>query len=246
VNLAAGSASIIGLVHPTPLGASPAPPRLPVTWWWFLVPLFSCGMGSFIMVLLGGIRLRSRTHIAAAVGYFVLAVYFFVGVQYVPSSGGSLPDAAIIPAFLIIWLGGLAHVLVLQMLVRRAAPEVSLAPRTAPAADPAIVAAQWRLQRREEARRILATDPALAAELRIGRPDLPRQYDDGGLVDVNHVPAAVLAKELDLPMETAAALARQRDRVGGFSSPEDLMVYGDGLTPERLQIIQQRLAFVPL
>ncbi len=47
-------------------------------------------------------------------------------------------------------------------------------------------------------------------------------------------------------METAAAIVRQRDRIGGFSSAEDLMVYADGLTPERLQIIEQRLAFVRL
>jgi len=80
----------------------------------------------------------------------------------------------------------------------------------------------------------------------MARPDLPRQYDDGGLVDVNHVPAAVLATELDLPMDTAAAIVRQRDRIGGFSSPEDLMVYADGLTPQRLQIIEERLAFIPL
>jgi hypothetical protein len=33
----------------------------------------------------------------------------------------------------------------------------------------------------------------MAWELRIGRPDLPRVYDDGGLIDVNHVPPQVLA-----------------------------------------------------
>ena len=38
--------------------------------------------------------------------------------------------------------------------------------------------------------------PALAGELRIGRPDLPREYDDGSLVDVNRVPGAVLAAQL--------------------------------------------------
>ena len=38
----------------------------------------------------------------------------------------------------------------------------------------------------------------LAQELKIGRPDLPRDYDDGGLVDVNHVPAAILAARLGL------------------------------------------------
>lgn len=39
--------------------------------------------------------------------------------------------------------------------------------------DPAIAAALERRQRRAEARRILEQDPALARELRIGRPDLP-------------------------------------------------------------------------
>lgn len=48
------------------------------------------------------------------------------------------------------------------------------------------------------ARHIVQTNPALARELRIGRPDLPREYDDDGLVDVNCVPGAVLADRLGL------------------------------------------------
>ena len=49
---------------------------------------------------------------------------------------------------------------------------------------------------RREARRLQQDNPVLAQELKIGRPDLPRGYDDGGLVDVNHVPAAILASHL--------------------------------------------------
>jgi len=56
-----------------------------------------------------------------------------------------------------------------------------------------LAAAQERLARRAQARALLASDPALAGELVIGRPDRHRQYDDGGLVDVNNVPTAVLA-----------------------------------------------------
>jgi hypothetical protein len=37
-----------------------------------------------------------------------------------------------------------------------------------------------------------APGPVLARELRIGRPDVPRQFDDGGLVDLNHAPVPVL------------------------------------------------------
>ena len=48
------------------------------------------------------------------------------------------------------------------------------------------------------ARRLQQDNPVLAQELKIGRPDLPRGYDDGGLVDVNHVPAAILASHLGL------------------------------------------------
>ena len=216
--------------------------RKPRVWWWFLVPLLSFGVGSFVMVLLGGLRLRSRANIGAAVGYFLLLVYFFVAVQYTPTNGGSFPDAAVFPAFLLSWLGGTAHVLALQSVIRGSARP----PVPPPAVDPALAAAGRRAQRREEARAILATKPALAAELRIGRPDLTREYDDGGLVDVNHVPAEVLVRELDMPDSMAATLVAARSRIGGFSSAEELVVYCDGLTPDRLNIIRERLAFVPM
>ena len=238
---------MIRSVQPTFVTVPPPPshPR-PVTWWWFLVPLFTCGMATFIMVLIGGVRLRSKTHVAAAIAYFLLTVYFFVGVQYVPSNGGSLPDAAVMPAFLVVWLGGIAHVLLLQTRVRGRALDTLGTPRPLPATDPALAHAQWRLARRQEARQVLATNPALGAELRIGRPDLPRRYDDGGLVDVNHVTAAILTAELDISPNTAAIIVAERDRVGGFSGPDELLVYCDGLTPDRLQIIRERLVFVPL
>ena len=61
--------------------------------------------------------------------------------------------------------------------------------------------ARNRIERRNHARHIVQTDPALARELRIGRPDLPREYDDGGLVDVNRVPGAVLAAQLGLTQQ---------------------------------------------
>jgi hypothetical protein len=68
--------------------------------------------------------------------------------------------------------------------------------------------AEERMRLRREARKLCQDNPVLAQELKIGRPDLPRDYDDGGLVDVNHVPAAILAARLGLaPAEVATVSA---------------------------------------
>jgi hypothetical protein len=113
-----------------------------------------------------------------------------------------------------------------------------------PASALAVAEARARLRRRKKARQILASEPDLALELRIGRPDLPRDYDDGGLIDINHVPAAVLVSELEIPESEARSLIEQREAHGGFSHPEELVYYCD-LTPERLNVISGRLVFVP-
>jgi hypothetical protein len=113
-----------------------------------------------------------------------------------------------------------------------------------PTSGIAVAEARARLRRRKKARQILASEPDLALELRIGRPDLLRNYDDGGLIDVNHVPAEVLVRELEIPAEDAHRLIAQREMHGGFSHPEELVFYCD-LTPERLNVISGRLVFVP-
>jgi hypothetical protein len=78
----------------------------------------------------------------------------------------------------------------------------------------AIAAANMRRELRRQAREHAAEDPALARELRIGRPDLPRQYDDGGLIDVNHVPAPALTMLSGVTPEIAERIVSIRDHVG--------------------------------
>ncbi|HEX2312928.1 MAG TPA: helix-hairpin-helix domain-containing protein [Thermomonospora sp.] len=75
---------------------------------------------------------------------------------------------------------------------------------------------------RAKARELAATDPAMAKELRIGRPDLPRRYDDGGLIDVNHAPVQVLAMLPGITDELARRIATVREETGGFLSAEEL------------------------
>lgn len=103
-----------------------------------------------------------------------------------------------------------------------------------------------RLSARRTALDIVASDPLEALELRIGRPDLGvRAFPDGGLVDVNNVPASTLARTTGLSKSTAEEIVRTRGAVGGFSSAADLSVTMD-LPPEQLDAVSERLVFLPL
>ena len=59
------------------------------------------------------------------------------------------------------------------------------------------------------------SDPALAQELGVGRPDLRRGFDDGGLVDLNGAPAAVFAQVCGIDVRQAEAIVAAREARGG-------------------------------
>jgi DNA uptake protein ComE-like DNA-binding protein len=106
----------------------------------------------------------------------------------------------------------------------------------------AVAQAQSRIERRKDARHLVKSNPDLARDLRIGRPDLPREYDDGGLVDVNHVPGAVLAGQLGLsPAEVTDVLAA-RDKLGKFTSADELCAY-TALAPDRVDELRELMLF---
>ena len=98
------------------------------------------------------------------------------------------------------------------------------------------------MQRRHRARELVQASQVLARELRIGRPDLPRDYDDGGLVDVNHVPGDLLASSLGLTPQEAAAVIAARDQLGRFTSAEELSAYAQ-LRPDRVDSLRDWMLF---
>ena len=108
----------------------------------------------------------------------------------------------------------------------------------------AVAAATMRRDLRKAARKQAGQDLVLARELRIGRPDLPREYDDGGLIDVNHVPPHVLTALSGITPEMAERIADIRDDVGPFSSAEELVVTVD-LHPDLLPEIKEYAIFLP-
>ena len=96
---------------------------------------------------------------------------------------------------------------------------------------------------RDQARAIVAGDPALARELRIGRPDLPRQFEDGGLIDVNHVPKQILVERLGFSPTEAARVVETRDRLGGFSSAEEVCAFAE-VPDTTFDALRERLLFL--
>ncbi|WP_141137484.1 helix-hairpin-helix domain-containing protein [Blastococcus mobilis] len=81
--------------------------------------------------------------------------------------------------------------------------------------QPAVAQALAARKRRVEARQLRVSDPVLARHLGIGRPDLRRDYDDGGLVDLNTAPASVIAQVSDIELSYAEAVVSARDARGG-------------------------------
>ncbi|GAA2425400.1 hypothetical protein GCM10010191_42120 [Actinomadura vinacea] len=109
--------------------------------------------------------------------------------------------------------------------------------------EAAIEAVRRQRALRQKARALAAGDPGLAKELRIGRPDLPRQYNDGGLVDVNHAPAEALTLLPGVTPELAVKIERVRAETGGFMSAEELAALA-GLPPALTSEVADYAVFI--
>ena len=75
-----------------------------------------------------------------------------------------------------------------------------------------------RRREREQYRNLARRDPNLARTMAVGRPDLSRNYSDGGLLDLNSLPLEALSQFGGLPTEEAQQIvaARQYARLVGL------------------------------
>jgi len=83
------------------------------------------------------------------------------------------------------------------------------------------IISQQRAARRGH--RLAATQPRLALELGIGRPDLNKGFPDGGLLDLNHLPSDHLMTLLKIPASDVEEIVNVRQQVGGFESLTELL-----------------------
>ena len=196
---------------------------------WALIPLLSLGLLTPVPFAHAAVRLGERRLWVVTAVYAIGSLLLIVG-AFLPEGGWG--DALFGTLVLVLMTAGTTHALLLRGRV--------FAP---PPIQPAMAAALTAKQRRKDARAIAARDVALARELCIGRPDLPRQFDDGGLVDVNHVPAQVLVDRLALSSAQAGQVVEARDRLGGFAGPEELIAFTE-LTPDTVDDLRDRLLFL--
>ena len=211
--------------------------------WWASVPVWSLGMLSAVPFFRRAIGSRRPRDWGVTFGYVFASVVEIVllGVAGDPAkasgSAVGLGDIAGGLALLLMSVGG-----VHAWVAFRAPWEIVSARFSSPGeANRAVVAAATEAgKRRVEGRRIAETNPILARDLRIGRPDLPRAFDDGGLIDVNHVSAAVMTQALGWSFEEAGKVVEARERSGGFQSVADLTVYVE-IDPRRVDSVADLL-----
>lgn len=201
-----------------------------VSWLWALSPIFTSGLAIPFVFLVAALKKRTRgwwVATAAYTGAFALA---FIGAATEGISGASIWGLT--------WMTGSVHALVVRRRVFEPVGVVDLS------TDPALARALHAQERRELARQILAQDPRLASDLAIGRPDLGRGYDDGGLVDVNSAPASLLVRGLGLDPASADRLVVARSAASGFTSVEEMVVLAE-LSPSLVDRLGDRIVLSP-
>ncbi|MGW5668423.1 BTAD domain-containing putative transcriptional regulator [Micromonospora sp. NPDC003776] len=177
-----------------------------------LTALASFGLLTWLVVLLYAIWRRSWRNGLAAAYYLITAGTFLGIVGNSETEEVSNLEGFVITVWLITWMVGVVHAVLLNGWLLG---WLGARWRRRPLADD-------RRVRREHARYLLYHYPTARRELGIGRPDLPRAYDDGGLVDINAVPDQVITGLPGLSPTQAQHLMLDRRVRGPYASMEEL------------------------
>lgn len=206
---------------------------------WALVPLLTVGWATGFSFTYAAIRLRNWALGVVAGVYFALGMVSFILVgSSTSTSDWRLNVGTALAVFLMVL--GTAHAFGIR---RRLTGQPELNPSGFGGQQAqAIAEAKAELRRRSEARHLVRTDPPLARQLGIGRPDLLRRFNDGGLVDANHAPAPSLAALPGIDSSLADQIVAARDVVGGFKGLADLSIIL-GIAPQRLDEAGEFLVF---
>ncbi|WP_157553057.1 hypothetical protein [Jiangella gansuensis] len=197
---------------------------------WMLIPVLSLSFLAFLPAVQAWWRARTAGWLITALILTASCAVIVTGMAR--DAGGAGYGALIIGT----GLGGLVAAAIARPVVfdRRAEPEL----------DPAVRAVLDGRERRRQAREILERDPAMAVELGIGRPDLRGGYDDGGLVDINHVGSDDLVAMLGWPRAAADGFVADRDRRRGYASLTEIAALS-GLDPSLLDHGAERIVLLP-
>lgn len=198
--------------------------------WLVWLPVWSFGVLAFVSAVGVAVEANSRKTWMWAAGFIVLD-----GVAMLAASGADEGADGSPQGF----GGGVAVAFALAAMVagpfftlttakavarRRLAQEAELrSPSTRTRNQAALAAAEDARRRRAEAAVLTQTDPQIARELGIGRPDLHSRYDDGGLIDINSAPLSVFVEHLHLSQDDAGEILDARAQLGRFAQVSDLL-----------------------
>ncbi|WP_131739722.1 ComEA family DNA-binding protein [Actinomadura roseirufa] len=212
------------------------PGRAALSVTWAALPFLSLGYATPFTFAAAAVWRRSAHLVVATAAYLGIFVLMLL---LLPGMGGEDGTQGLVGVLLfLLAVGGCGH----AFLIRRKVFD----PDGLSGVDNEAVVERVRRQRllRDRARELAGSDPGLAKELRIGRPDLPRQYKDGGLIDVNHAPAEVLSLLPGITPELAGRIERVRAQTGGFVSAEELSAVA-GLPPALTADVADYAVFIP-
>lgn len=198
---------------------------------WLLLIVLGFGFTTWAGFLYIGIRARRRSWLAWAAMYGALLV--LSGVLDSPAQASSTATGIGAIALLIAWFGGTAHAEAIKR---------DVAWRVRPADGRGLEAARQRIERRAEGQRLAAGNPRLAREVGVGRPDIAGS-DDFGLIDVNHASQDALGHLPGITAEVARRIVEARERLGSFTSAEELGVSLD-LSPDTVDDISEHGVFL--
>ncbi|GHE77358.1 hypothetical protein GCM10017786_03410 [Amycolatopsis deserti] len=200
-------------------------------WWYLPLTILSLGLLTWVPFVHAAARLRRpRIHLWAVL-YFALMVFVLVTLPpYTETPTPAENTRANIGVAMILAIVGAASVQ--QFFLRR----TRTAPR--PEEDPAVARVRAARERRRQARELAANDPAMARELGIGRPDLSRDYDDGGLVDLNAAPASAIAETCGIDPAVAQRIVDARAGAR-FAAVDDVFALTE-LPLETWDVVRER------
>lgn len=210
--------------------------RLWKSWLWAFVPIYTLGFGSAAAMLHAAVKRKSFLQGAAMPVYLAGLAFVLV---FDPDHGGQ--DEFIFGLGMTINMGiAFVHAVGIRSWVF---PAPERADDLRVRQQRAMTDLEQEREARAHARAIVVQDPALARQLKIGRPDLgDRTFPDGGLVDVNTVDAVTLIKHTDLPQPLVDRIFDVRSKVGPFSSLDELM-HLTTADPRAIDSVRELLVF---
>lgn len=210
------------------------------TYLWAFMPLLTCGFAAPIGFATALAKQRDNLTLTALIVHSVLMVSGCTAIGVHESPPPDWANALFYATVGITSVGATAHLLIIRSAVW-ALPPLPQRPVERSAGMEAVDQARML---REQARRTASADPMLAKRLGIGRPDLPRQYDDGGLVDLNHAPLHVLLTLPGVGESSARQIQDRVERVGPFANLGEVMLVVE-ISPAYEYHLHEYCVFIP-